>query len=89
MARTAWLATAAGDEHLQVRNYISLVADALGIERGYPVDALGDYKRMSDPEAIVEAGRSAWSSHGLTAEAARAIAGSYTWEAASPRSSAP
>lgn len=79
----------AGDEGLQVRNYISLVADALGIERGYPVDALGDYKRMSDSESIVEAGRAAWSSHGLNEEAARAIVGSYTWDAASPRSSAP
>ncbi len=79
----------AGDEHVQVRNYISLVADALGIERGYAVDALGDYKRMADPEAIVEAGRAAWSSHGLSKEDARAIAGGYTWEAASPRSSAP
>jgi hypothetical protein len=39
--------------------------------------------------AIVEAGRAAWSSHGLTQEAARAIAGGYTWEAASLGSSAP
>jgi hypothetical protein len=31
----------AGEQTLQVRNYVSLLADALGIERGYPVDALG------------------------------------------------
>jgi hypothetical protein len=58
-----------------------LGADTLGIERGYPVDALGDYKRMADPDAIVEAGRAAWSSHGLSEHAAREIAGGYTWEA--------
>lgn len=79
----------AGDDTLQVRNYISLLADALGIERAYPVDALGHYKRLNDPDAIVRESRPAWSSHGLTEQRARSIADAYTWEADSPRITAP
>ena len=79
----------AGEQTLQVRNYVSLLADALGIERDYPVDALGDYKRLADPDAIVESGRAAWSSHGLNEQQARAIAAGYTWQANSPRITAP
>jgi Fe-S oxidoreductase len=79
----------AGEQTLQVRNYVSLLADALGIERDYPVDALGDYKRLADPDAIVDSGRAAWSSHGLSEQQARAIAAGYTWQANSPRITAP
>lgn len=79
----------AGTEHLQVRNYISLLADALGIERAYSVDTLGEYKRLANPEAIVAASRAAWSSHGLSEADARAIADGYAWDAAAPRTQAP
>ncbi|MGH3181538.1 MAG: heterodisulfide reductase-related iron-sulfur binding cluster [Acidimicrobiales bacterium] len=79
----------AGDEGLEVRNYISLVADSLGIERGYEVDLLGTYKRTAEPKQIVDRSRPAWSSHGLSEQRALEIASKYTWGATSPRSTAP
>jgi hypothetical protein len=79
----------AGGEGLEVRNYISLVADALGIERDYEVDLLGTYKREADPQQIVERGRPAWSSHGISEQEALETASKYTWAATSPRSTAP
>lgn len=79
----------AGGDDLEVRNYVSLVADALGIERDYEVDLLGTFKRMADPEQIVERGRPAWSSHGLSEQQALETAGKYTWPATFPRSTAP
>jgi heterodisulfide reductase subunit D len=78
-----------GGEGLEVRNYISLVADALGIERDYEVDLLGTYKREADPRQIVERGRPAWSSHGITEQEALETASKYTWAPTSPRSTAP
>lgn len=68
---------------------ISLIADALGIERDYEVDLLGTYKRQADPRQIVERGRAAWSSHGISEQQALETASKYTWAATSPRSTAP
>ncbi len=79
----------AGGDGLQVRNYVSLVADALGIERDYEVDLLGTFKRHADPRQIVELGWPAWSSHGISEQEALETASKYTWAATSPRSTAP
>lgn len=64
-----------GDANLGVRNYISIVAEALGlaVER----DNLGDFKRTDDLEAILDRSAAEWQSHGLTRAQARALAGKY------------
>jgi len=77
------------DSALTVRNYISLVAEAIGCSRSYESDSLGRLKRSGDLDAVVESTESAWTSHGLSKEKARAIAGKYSWGTKTPRSSAP
>ena len=41
-----------------------------GIERDYEVDLLGTYQRQADPRQIMERGRTAWSSHGISEQQA-------------------
>jgi hypothetical protein len=50
---------------------------------------MGTYKREANPRQIVERGRAAWSSHGISEQEALEIASKYTWAATSPRSTAP
>jgi len=77
------------DGTLAVRNYISLVAEAIGCTRSYESDSLGRLKRSGDPDAIVETTQSAWTSHGLSNEQAKEVARNYSWGTKTPRSSAP
>ena len=67
------------DDTLTVRNYISLVAEAIGCVRSYESDALGHLKRYRDLDALVEGTRSTWTSHGLSKEKAKAVARKYSW----------
>ena len=64
-----------GNEHLKVRNYISIVAEALGLETEH--DQLGDFKKTTDLEEILDRSRDAWESHGLSREQARELASKY------------
>ncbi|MFJ3779996.1 heterodisulfide reductase-related iron-sulfur binding cluster [Streptomyces sp. NPDC090075] len=61
---------------LGFRNYISIVAEALGL----PVDPdlLSMFRAGLTTDEIVEASRPAWISHGMTAEQARAMVERYT-----------
>ena len=77
------------DDSLAVRNYISLVAEAIGCELTYETDSLGRLKRSSDLNAIVESTKSAWTSHGLNKDEASALTRKYSWSTKAPRSSAP
>ena len=79
----------AASDGLAVRNYISLIAEAIGCQRDYETDRLGRLKRSGDPEAIVESTESAWTSHGLSKEQAARLARKYSWRTKTPRSSAP
>ncbi len=63
------------DEHIRVRNYISIVAEALGLEPEN--DQFGDFKKMTDIEEILDRSREAWESHGLSREKAREVAQKY------------
>jgi len=64
-----------GDESLRVRNYISIVAEALGLAT--ESDCLGDFKKADDLEEILDRSKPEWQSYGLTREQARALAGKY------------
>ena len=64
-----------GDERLTVRNYISIVAEALGLAT--ETDQLGDFKNTDDLEEILDRSRSEWQSYGLNREQARALARKY------------
>ncbi len=64
-----------GDANLTVRNYISIVAEALGLETEQ--DQLGDFKKTTDLEEILDRSRDAWESHGLSREQARDVASKY------------
>ena len=77
------------DTTLSVRNYISLVAEAIGCTRSYESDSLGRLKRLSDRDALIESTRTNWTSHGLNKEQAEEIANKYSWATPAPRSSAP
>ncbi len=77
------------DDTLTVRNYISLVAEAIGCVRSYESDALGHLKRYRDLDALVEGTQATWTSHGLSKEKAKAVARKYSWAAKTPRSLAP
>jgi hypothetical protein len=77
------------DSGLAVRNYISLVAKAIGCERTYETDSLGRLKRSGDLNAIVDSTKSAWTSHGLSKEEASDLTRKYSWSTKAPRSSAP
>lgn len=63
------------DGALRVRNYISIVAEALGLPT--ESDRLGSYKRSDDLEEILDRSKAAWSSHGLDREQARVLASKY------------
>jgi hypothetical protein len=78
-----------GNEALRVRNYISLIAEALGYDRAYENDALGRLKHTKDVQDIVESTEANWSSHGLNREQAEDIANKYSWETKALRSVAP
>ena len=60
---------------LTVRNYISFVAEALGLETEH--DQLGDFKKTTDLEDILDRSRDAWESYGLSREQARDLAAKY------------
>jgi len=77
------------DETLTVRNYISLVADAIGCVRSYKSDVVGHAKRSGDADVLVEGPQSTWKSHGLSEEEAKHIARKYSMATKAPRSSAP
>jgi hypothetical protein len=77
------------DAGLAVRNYISLVAEAIGCERTYETNSLGRLKRSGEPNAIVESTEFAWTTHGLNKKQASALTRKYSWGAKTPRSSAP
>ena len=79
----------ASDETLTVRNYISLVADAIGCIRTYKSDVLGHAKRSDDVDVLVEGPQSTWKSHGLSKEEAKNIARKHSLATKAPRSSAP
>ena len=66
------------DERLGVHNYISIVAEALGL--GTETDQLGDFKKKADQaglEDILDRSQDAWESHGLSREQARELARKY------------
>jgi hypothetical protein len=77
------------DDTIRVRNYISLVAEAIGCTRNYESDALGRLKRSRDLESLVETTESNWASHGLSDEKAKSVVRQYSWATKTPRSSAP
>lgn len=77
------------DDTLTVRNYISLVAEAIGCSRSYESDSLGRLKGSGDPGSIVESTQVNWASHGLNKGQAEEIAHKYNWATSAPRSSAP
>jgi hypothetical protein len=77
------------DDTIRVRNYISLVADAIGCTRNYESDTLGRLKHSQDLDALVENTESNWVSHGLSQEQAKAVVRKYSWTTKTPRSSAP
>ena len=60
---------------LRVRNYISIVAEALGLET--ETDQLGDFKKTRNLEDILDRSQAEWQSHGLSREQARALASKY------------
>jgi heterodisulfide reductase subunit D len=63
------------DQHLQVRNYISIVAEALGLATAN--DRLGEFKNSGELEEILDSSQAEWQSHGLTREQARRLATKY------------
>lgn len=65
----------AASDDLDVVNYISIVAEALGIPARE--DTLKRYKAGMDPAAVVNAGRAAWESHGITESEASRLAANY------------
>lgn len=66
-------------EALDVRCYISLVADALGLVRDYASNPLAALKRSGGPDQVVQLTRPSWTSHGLTEGEAGEIAARYDW----------
>ena len=76
------------DDTIRVRNYISLVADAIGCARNYESDTLGRLKHSRDLDALVENTESNWASHGLSKESESGCR-KYSWATKTPRSSAP
>lgn len=63
-----------GGTGLLVRNYVSIVADALGcVHRDY----FQEFKKLSTPDAIVSLSRPMWGSHGLSEEQARGLVTKY------------
>jgi Fe-S oxidoreductase len=65
---------AVGDARLAVRNYISIVAEALGCARR---DYFHEFKKLSDPDAIAALSRPVWETHGLSEAQAKELAARY------------
>jgi Fe-S oxidoreductase len=65
---------AVGDAQLAVRNYISIVAEALGCSRR---DYFQEFKKLSSPDAIAALSRPVWESHGLSEEQAKDLAAKH------------
>jgi len=59
---------------LKVRNYISIVAEALGCAHR---DYFQEFKKLRDPRAIAALSRPIWESHGLSEERAQELAARY------------
>jgi heterodisulfide reductase subunit D len=64
-----------GDERLRVRNYISIVAEALGLTT--EIDHLGNFKKTDNLEEILDQSKPEWQSYGLNREQARRLASKY------------
>lgn len=77
------------NDTLTVRNYISLVAEALGCPRSYESDSLGRLKRTGDPATVIQSTQANWASHGLSKEQVEELVQKYDWSTLAPRSSAP
>ncbi len=60
-----------GDAQLAVRNYISIVAEALGCSRR---DYFQEFKKSGNPDAIAALSRPVWETHGLSKEQATGLA---------------
>jgi Fe-S oxidoreductase len=63
-----------GKADLVVRNYISIVAEALGCARR---DYFQEFKNLGDPDAIAALSLPVWETHGLTEEQAKELAARY------------
>ena len=63
-----------GGAGLLVRNYISIVAEALGCAHR---DYFQEFKKLGDPEAIAALSRPVWETHGLSEERAKEMAAKY------------
>jgi Fe-S oxidoreductase len=63
-----------GGAGLRVRNYVSIVAEALGLAQR---DYFQEFKKLSTPEAIAALSRPVWESHGLSEKDATELAIKY------------
>ena len=63
-----------GEGSLRVRNYISILAEALGCARP---DSYQEFKKLGDPKAIAAVSRPVWETYGLSEEQALAMATKY------------
>lgn len=63
-----------GEGGLAVRNYISIVAEALGCARR---DSFQEFKKLGDPSAIAVASRPVWETYGLSEGQAMEVATKY------------
>jgi hypothetical protein len=63
-----------GEAGLKVRNYISIVAEALCCGRR---DFFQEYKKLRDPDAIAAMSRPVWETRGLSEGQAKELAGRY------------
>lgn len=63
-----------GGTGLLVRNYVSIVAEALGCAQR---DYFQEFKKLGKPDAIAALSRPIWESHGLSEERAKELATKY------------
>lgn len=63
-----------GGAGLLVRNYVSIVAEALGCSQW---DYFQEFKKLGKPDAIAALSRPIWESHGLSEERAKELATKY------------
>lgn len=63
-----------GESGFAVRNYISIVAEALGFARR---DDFQEFKKLGDPDAIAVLSRPVWKTHGLSEDRAKELAAKY------------
>ena len=63
-----------GEGNVGVRNYISIVAEALGCARR---DSFQEFKKLGDPKAIAAVSRPVWETYGLSEEQAKDLAAKY------------